>query len=83
MSNEEIKSEWEETQGNGAIHWLLAGTSSSEICLINTSNWFVVHKGELVGEKPVQRAPFVGISWSALLGAFLSYSGGMNAEDIS
>lgn len=31
------KSEWEETQGNGAIVWLPAGTSSSEICLINTS----------------------------------------------
>lgn len=45
-------------------------------------NWFVVHKGELVGEKPAQRAPFVGISWSAFLGAFLSHSGGMDAEDI-
>lgn len=53
ISSEEIKSEWEETQGNGAIRWLLAGTRSSEICLINTLNWFVVHKGELVGEKPV------------------------------
>lgn len=45
ISNEEIKSEWEETQGNGAIRWLLAGTSSSEICLINTLDWCVVRKG--------------------------------------
>lgn len=30
------KLEWEETQGNLAILWLPAGTSSSEICLINT-----------------------------------------------
>lgn len=57
ISSEEIESEWEETQGNGAIRWLLAGTRSSEICLINTLNWFVVHKGELVGEKPVQGLP--------------------------
>lgn len=82
MSNEEIESEWEETQGNGAICWLLAGTSSSEICLINTKN-ICGTQGELVGEKPVHRAPFVGVSWSALLGVFLSYSGGMDAEDIT
>lgn len=31
------KSEWEETQGHGARAGLPAGTSSSEICLINIS----------------------------------------------
>lgn len=83
ISSEETKLEREEIQGKGAIRWLLAGTSSSEICLINTLNWFVVHKGELVGEKPLCRAPFVGVSWSALLGEVLSYSGGTDTEDVS
>lgn len=50
LSSEEIEPEWEETQGTGAIRWLLAETSSSEICLINTLDWFVVHTGEPVGE---------------------------------
>lgn len=76
------KSEWEETQGNGAILWPPAGTSSSETCLINPS--------ELVCG--TQREPVWGgaLTWgwlpcwrpsSALWGIFLSHSGGMSAED--
>lgn len=47
------KSEWEETQGKGAIVWLLAGTSSSEICLINPSGLVCgTGRGASVGKGP-------------------------------
>lgn len=44
---------WEEMQGNRAILRLPAGTSCSEICLINTSNR-CGSKGSRPGEGPVQ-----------------------------
>lgn len=45
-----------------------------------TGLWYT--KGSQRGEGPLRGACFsVGVPWSALLGIFLSHSGGMNAED--
>lgn len=76
------KSEWEETQGNGASVWRPAGSSSSEICLINTSELGCgtqrgasEGKGLYVG--PASLLESLGVPcW-----VYFSHSGGMDAED--
>lgn len=60
------KSEWEETQGSGAIPRLPAGTSSSVICLINTP--------QLVGGTHV--GPVRGRAWR---GACFPFGGRQSA----
>lgn len=68
------KSEWEETQGNGASIWLPAGTSSSEICLINTSELGCgTRRGANVGKGLMWGQP---LCWSPLecLVGYISFS---------
>lgn len=46
------KSEWEETQGNGANVWARLEPAVQRSALKTLQNWFAIHRGSQRGEGP-------------------------------